>query len=71
MMHAFIDDGFGLTLEGGSDRPLYQEDAGIFIIRIRQGSNADKIKQLEAGDKILEVRKPPLRVICGTQSPVI
>eukprot|EP00112_Aurelia_sp_Birch-Aquarium-sp1_P008429 Seg1928.3 transcript_id=Seg1928.3/GoldUCD/mRNA.D3Y31 product="Synaptojanin-2-binding protein" protein_id=Seg1928.3/GoldUCD/D3Y31 len=48
-------DGFGLTLEGGVDRPLYTRDTGIFITNIRKDSNADRVNCLEVGDKILEV----------------
>jgi len=48
-------DGFGITLDGGIDRPLYERDKGIFIIGIRGGSNAEKLGSLQAGDKILEV----------------
>ncbi|XP_065062774.1 whirlin-like isoform X2 [Rhopilema esculentum] len=53
-------DGFGLTLEGGADRPLYSKDDGIFITSIRKGSNADKLDCLEVGDKVLEVNSTNL-----------
>ena len=53
--HPFSGDGFGITLDGGIDRPLYERDKGIFIIGIRGGSNAEKLGSLQAGDKILEV----------------
>ena len=55
--HLFvIANGFGLTLEGGIDRPLYTKDTGIFITNIRKDSNADRLGCLEVGDKILEVQ---------------
>lgn len=54
----FSADGFGLTLEGGADRPLFPNDDGVFITSIKMDSNADKLGCLETGDKILQVKFP-------------
>ena len=60
------EEGLGFSIAGGvGSTPFRNGDSGIFVSKVNEDGQADKIGKIQVGDKILSVSFPCKAVVTG------